>query len=391
MRSNVTIILMACLLVFCICSLGVLEKVRAFQRDIDINEAVKASDENKADESPSKYQKKKINLSMAGSGDPWKALTKKRRYILRALHDGLSLQSLAEAFSLSVEQIISEIKPMQEASLVEELNKSYAPTFFISDRKETEKVFAHSKKTGKTLAKALISRWDKLEQSYSRLSLSRSHSFKELAFMLVGSRILDIGLLGALVKDKSFLVPAPSRPSPERPDARYYFWMVEGELEHLGRYGQDDMTLPQTNWHLLTFGQSWVKGISNFARNALELKYEKIIKSYKGKGPELLAKELNIPLLTKEDSMIWANTAEQFSNILLRKLKEQSATLEQFFNTLKASRYAHDSYGDFICWYVHIAFAWAIDVLQEKDAMTIPSELFSAIILYREGSEGVLY
>jgi hypothetical protein len=121
---------------------------------------------------------------MAGSGDPWSALTRERRYILRALHDGLSLESLADAINMSVEQIVSEIKPMQEASLVEEKNISYVPTFFIAGLSDTEKAYAHSKDTGKMLAEALLSQWDELKQSYPMLSLSRSYTFEEMGFML---------------------------------------------------------------------------------------------------------------------------------------------------------------------------------------------------------------
>jgi hypothetical protein len=166
--------------------------------------------------------------------------------------------------------------------------------------------------------------------------------------------------------------------------------MVEGKLEHLGRYGQDDETLPQTNWHFLTFGQSWIGGMTNLARKAIEIKYEKLIKSYQGESPEVLAKALNVPFLTKEDSLRWADTAEKFSEILLKRLKGQSAALKQLFHTLQASQQAPDSFGEFACWYIHLAFAWTIDALQEKGVLTIPSKLFSAVILYREGPEGLL-
>ncbi len=382
MRNHPTIIFITCLMVICVFSLGVSENIRVFERNM-----IRAVENN---EGSNIYHKKKIYLSMAGSGDPWSALTRERRYILRALHDGLSLQSLADEFNMSVDQIVSEIKPMLEASLIEEKNKVYTPAFFIADLRDTEKVYARSKDTGKMLAEALLSQWDKLVQSYSMLSLSRSYSFDELGFMMVGSRILDIGLLGALARDKSILEPAPLRPSPGRPDSRYYFWMVEGKLEHLGRYGQNDKTFPNTNWHFLTFGQSWIGGMSNLARRAIEIKCDKLIKSYHGESPEVLAKELNVPFLTKEDSSIWASTTEKFSEILLKRLKEQSAALKQFFQTLRAGKHAPDSFGEFACWYIHLAFAWAIDALQEKGVLTIPSELFSAVILYREGPEGLL-
>ena len=341
---------------------------------------------------PNIYEKKKLYLSMAGSGNPWEALTKERRYILRALHDGLSLEMLAEVFSMSDEEILAEIKPMQEASLVKEENGRYVPAFFIcASISETEKVYSHSKSTGKMLAETLLSQWNGLERSYSKLSISRSYPFNEQAFLLVGSRLLDIGLLGALSRDKSLLTPAPPRPSPGRPDSRYYFWMVEGELEHLGKYGQEDMPLAQKNWYFLTFGQSWISGKRNEAREAIEKNYEKIMKANCIENPESIAKELNIPLLTKKDSLIWKDVTKKHSDSLLNELKALSTEFEQFFRTLKASQYAHNSFGEFFCWYIHLAYVWAIDALIEKGVMTIPQEHFSAIILYREGEEGLLF
>jgi hypothetical protein len=340
---------------------------------------------------PNIYEKKKLYLSMAGSGGPWKALTKERRSLLRALHDGLSLERLADIFGMSTEEILFEIKSMQKASLVKEENGRYIPTFFIASSSETQKVYSHSKSTGKMLAETLFSQWDELERSYSKLSISSSHPFKEQAFMLVGSRLLDIGLLGALSHDKSLLTPSPSRPSPGRPDSRYYFWMVEGELEHLGKYGQSDIPLPQENWYFLTFGQSWICGKRNEARKAIEEKYEEIMKSNRAENPESIAKDLNTPLLTKKDSLIWRDVTEQISDSLLNKLKAQSTELRQFFRNLKASQYAHNSFGEFFCWYIHLAYNWAIDTLIEKRVMNLPPERFSAIILYREGEEGVLF
>ena len=336
------------------------------------------------------YTERKLRCSMAGSGDPWSALTKSRRPILMAMHDGLNIKQLAKVFSMSEEQMINEINHLKESSLVKVYNNNYAPDFFISDSNETKKVYSHSKTIGKILADALLEDWDILEHSYSELSFSKSYSLKEQGFMFVGSRILDMGVLGALVRDKCLLTIAPSRPSPTRPDGQYYFWMVEGKFEHLGKYGQDDTGLKWASWHVLNFGQSVINGEFNQKREDFENKIAEIIESDTTDSPDKFANTLDIPFLSKEDSKIWEEVSRQISSKLLIILKEQKSDIIKFYNTLKTSTYTNNSFGEFFCWYYHLAYAWAIDALQTKGAIIIPPERFSGLVMYREGPEGLL-
>ena len=328
--------------------------------------------------------------SMAGSGDPWSYWTVLRRKILRKMHDGLTTFELAQAFNQSTEQILSELQPLQTASLIKPDKGGFKPTFFIADRQETEKVYQHSQSTGRKLSEALLSHWNHLESAYRELSLSQHQNFDELSFMLVGSRILDIGLLGALTRDRTLLTTAPSRPSPERPDARYYFWMVEGELEHLGKYGQNDTDLPWSDWHLLTFGKNWIEGEHNTAREDLERRCAELIESDSVEDPKSLSAELAIPYLSEAESEKWATVSERLSDILLDVLIGCKSEINELYQGLKASTYASDSFGEFFCWYFHLVFAWTIDLIFEKGVITIPTEGFSSIILYKKGREGVL-
>ncbi|MHA2363962.1 MAG: hypothetical protein ACXAC7_08380 [Candidatus Hodarchaeales archaeon] len=336
------------------------------------------------------YDKKKYYLSLAGSGDPWSVLTKVRGNLLKALHDIQTIDKLSKIFDMSEEEILVELQPMIEASLVNEENNHYRPTFFISNLDETNKVVNHTKKTGKILANTIFSRWEDIETSYNQLSISKNYLFENQAFMLVGSRILDIGLLEALSRDESLMTSAPSRPSPNKPDAKYYFYMVEGKLEHLGKYGQDDIKLPNTDWLLLNFGQGWIDNKSNDERDNFEKRCNELINSEKSQNPQKLAKQLEIPFMDEKDSRMWAETVKNYATILMKMLKDNKENLLEFYQTLGSSKYSHNSFGEFICWYVHLAYAWAIDFLAEKKVISIPSNYFSAIILHQKGSEGLL-
>lgn len=280
---------------------------------------------------------------------------------------------------------------MVETILAKKENQNNCiPTFFIAGRSETEIIYQHSKGTGNILAEVLLSKWDDIEKIYSKLSISQIYPLKNQAFMLIGSRIFDIGLLGALSEDKTLLEPAPKRSSPEKPNARYYFWMVEGNLEHLGKYGQEAITLPWPNWYFLTFGQSWIQKDRNKVRDTFEKKCVEMINSGLLKSPESLAENLEVPFLNKDDSFLWGDLTNQLSKELLKTVKGQKDSFKEFYNTLKASTYASNSFGEFFCWYIHLAYVWAIDNLIERDLIIIPSKYFSSIIMYREGQEGLL-
>jgi hypothetical protein len=43
-----------------------------------------------------------------------------------------------------------------------------------------------------------------------------------------------------------------------------------------------------------------------------------------------------------------------------------------------------------MCWYIHIAYAWAIDFLVEEKTIIMPDEKFGSLIIYVEGPQGLL-
>jgi hypothetical protein len=106
--------------------------------------------------------------------------------------------------------------------------------------------------------------------------------------------------------------------------------------------------------------------------------------------PDDLAEALKIPILSREDSLAWRETARKAANQILRKIKEKENELLQFYNSSKASRYVNNSLGEFMCWYIHIAYAWAIDFLVEEKTIIMPDEKFGSLIIYVEGPQGLL-
>jgi len=336
------------------------------------------------------YNSMSIFLSMAGSGNPWEYFRPSSKLTLRALHDGHSLELIQEILQMTAEDLEEKLNLLVEASLVRKDEGVYYPTFFIADKDESYRTFMYAKEVGKLLAGEIKASWDEIEKEFSKLVISQNYSIKDLGFVLVGSKILDIGFLESLVKDKTLLVSAPNRPSPNHPDAQYYFFMIEGDVDYLGKYGEESMDLPWENWHFVTFGKNIIDGKSNEPRNKIEEKCDELRKNNILTSPEELAAILDVPILSKDDSLAWRNFAMKIANRLLSVVKEMEKKLLAFYNQLKASKYTNNSLGEFMCWLMHVVYAWAIDFLIEDEILYMPTNKFSTLVIYAIDPQGLL-
>lgn len=338
---------------------------------------------------PKIYEDNNIKLSMAGSGDPWSYFKPSSKLTLRALFDGYSLNEIQEIFEISEKELIEKISLLVDASLVKVKDGKYIPDFLIVNEEETKKTYEQSKELGRILADEIKENWDEIENDYSKLSISKSYSLNELSFALVGSKIIDIALLEVLAKDRTLLQPAPKRPSPKRPDAQYYFFMIDGKYKHLGKYGEESMELPKKNWTFITFGQGIINEKSNEPRNNIEKKCDEIRKKGEIVEPEEFAKLLDSPMLSMEDSLNWKHTSLKIAERLLVRIKESKQKILDYFKSLKASSYASNSLGEFSCWYFHIVYSWIIDFLIEEKIIPMPHEKFCKLIIYVNEAQGL--
>lgn len=326
----------------------------------------------------------RLHVIMAGNGSPYRSLTPLRKRLLRALRQDVSMVSLAEAFGLSIANLEAELAPLVAAHLLRKRQGTYQPAFFIADAAETERITAHALTVGRGLADCLMEHWDSLEAAFQQLTARPQRDFCDLAFLLVGDRILDVGLLDVLASNASLMPPAPARPAPDRPDARYYFWMVEGERDQVGRYGQRAMELPWQPWHLLTFGQYHLAGKPNVDREALEASARAALIEHRVSTPSELARHLNLLAFHRADTRLWAHVATRYAVRLESVYLDNERSLRDAYATLRASRYAPYGFGEFFCWYHHLAYASAIDMLAEAGVMNIPEHRYIAALWYEE-------
>ena len=333
----------------------------------------------------------RVHFSLAGSGDPWSSLTKLRVQIMKELLDGTDLSELASELDLTLEKLKVEIQPLQDASLVWESNGKLKPSFLICDFDETQLVYNDACVFSKNLADTLEDHFDDIKDSYRNLDVSKEWDFEKLAFLLVGGCIIDIKLLEKLTTGSRLLPPAPPRPSPERPDAHYYFWMIEGEKKHLGEYGLDDYDLPWPSWRYFSFGQNLINSKPNPDREQMETKYRELVETKSVESPEALGEELGIPIMPPSDSKKFAETSDKYAELLSLSYMEQEQSIFELHSDLKSGKHAPHSFGEFFCWYAHIAYSVAIDTLESNGVLPVPPERFQSAIWYREQDrEGLL-
>ncbi|MFW9931243.1 MAG: hypothetical protein ACFFDR_01135 [Candidatus Thorarchaeota archaeon] len=337
------------------------------------------------------YDGSKVYLSLAGSGDPWSSLTSLRKRILRELHDTPDLIEIASLLQMDTVDLQAEIKPMQEASLIFESDGGFRPSFLVADEVESKIVFDHACTFSSNLADIIQDNYEEIKKAYEYLELRTKYGFDDIALFLVGGRILDIKLLEKLSEGNRVMPPAPSRPSPNRPDARYYFFMVEGTPVQLGAYGQDDSTMPWPSWHFITFGQNLIDGHANPNRRQLEERYANLIESGTWKSAEEVGNVLGIPIIGPSDSAKWEDIASLYAEQLCQCFEGHADSIKSLHNDLKSGEYAPHSLGEFFCWYAHIAYACAIEKLEDRGVLPIPPSRFQATIWHRaRENEGML-
>lgn len=326
-----------------------------------------------------------LNLAMAGNGDPYAVLSPRLLRVLRDLGSGLPLSEVATRAATSVAALRAELAPLVAASLVSERGEGYRPGFCILDREEVMQTDRHAAVVGERLAGLLLERWDAPAAAYRELAVSKVGAFADLAFFLVGDRILDVGLLDALAEQGSLMPAAPARPSPTLPEARYYLWMIAGVPEQLGRYGQRTTGLPWPGWQLLTFGEYHAVGGPLAARRARSA--GDVPRGGPRCRPGRTRCVVGRAVVGQRRYRAVVGGGAGALSRARRDYAAEEATLRRLYGDFATGRAAPERFGEFFCWYDHVAYAHAIDALVAAGAFALPADRFAAV-LWQEGHDG---
>jgi hypothetical protein len=299
-----------------------------------------------------------------------------------AFHNGYAVSKIASALEIDEAQLTDELESLVKTNIISKKEKGYFPEILIASEQEAMVVYDRAKLSAGKISETVLSNWNTIETSYKKLNLSKIHPLNELGFILVGSRILDVGVLRALAKSEELLLPAPLRPTPSYPDSRYYLWIEENSPNKFG-YGQKDAELKYENWYVVNFGKD------NESRFKLEEKAVELIESGGYDSPEHYANLINVTYFNKEDSKLWEDCVIEISNFLLEQLLREKKEIKELYKTLRTSQYSENTFDDFYCWYYHYVYPIAINNLIAKNLFEMPQDMHTTIVLYNTTGNGV--
>jgi len=328
------------------------------------------------------YPPDRLHAIMAGSGNPFGVMTPMAKRLIRALHDGMDVASAAQRLEISEREAHEILDKLEEVSLIEKRGDTVALRFFVASETEVASCLKLAHDVGRLLADHLLGQWSELRKLYDRMAISRDAPLESRSFLLVGDFILDVGLLEALARDANLMPAAPHRPSLDSPDARYYFWMIEGAHDQLGRYGQRSIDLPWPASQHVSFGEYWIDGEPNTSRNQLYRTIKRMLDEKQVSSPEELSQSVGSLFIGEADSQLWWDNTREAADGLVSVYRSQESRLREFYLQTVASSSPGTSFAEFFCWFDHVAYAAAIDSLEEADVLTIPDSRYVAAVMY---------
>lgn len=260
------------------------------------------------------------------------------------------------------------------------------PNLVVATEAEAERVSAHAFGVAGGLVDAIERRWDEIETLYQSLDISRLQSFAEAGLLFVGDFVLDIGLLDALAMDGTLMPPAPVRSVGKLKPGRYYLWLIKGQPQLLGQYGQRQIDLPFPGWTLTTYGQYFVNGKPNVARQEL---IDRVMSEAKlVSDPIELAARVGLSPISAADMNRWRTEISELLLDLVSAYKEAEESIRSLYAELGQGPEPERTFGEFFCWYDHLAYAHAIDRLAARARLSIPNERFAAAIVHPWSAPG---
>lgn len=273
---------------------------------------------------------------------------------------------------------------LQEATLIQRIDDSFFPGFFIVLKDELQYI----KTLAQKLAAGLIV---PLQDWYSEIrSYAREFSFQEIFpwpdinFFLLGSFILDLGQMIISNQGEPFF----QRP-PDRKSGHFYLWGIETDNSfHLGRYGHHfnvfgpfcignfgpklpkngSATLPDLLYPLIhTLGRD--KALEMFLES-IEA-YENLFYYHRTPSAELLTfmeylnlidgnKKALVPIGNSHDCRIIEHMIHAIGSRVGQYFDCYQHTLEITFQSFRASDYAR--FSEFYSWFYHLL----MDVVMEE-------------------------
>jgi hypothetical protein len=321
--------------------------------------------------------------------------------VLLCLYQGLSPKAIAERLDFPESEITKAADELVNISNARKQEGIYKPDILILTRAEARRIQAKADQSARNLAGLIERDREKVEAAYRQLSFSDIFSFKEIGFHLIGSLVLEEGMIDFFFRDRTLLPPYPHRPikdDPEGAKLRYYCWMIEGREIEEEFYGFNDpgyLDKPQ----IVNYGRYFINLPRSYFNRTVEKlievtggkekfvkdffpEYQKKLRNrrYRSSVPEIdrALKEFSyrLPVYTEKDISVVQSLISELGPKILDYFKNIRSDLEQTFKEFEGSQFS--SFREFFYTYYHLVFARATNNLAERGFFFLPKYRFES-------------
>lgn len=324
--------------------------------------------------SPLSSSDNRLHLAVAGPANPYAVLRSEHLPLLHRLRAGATAGEAAAALGVALADLHATLTLLERYGLLELRGGLWSPTFVVLSADEVLRCDAHAREVGQHLASEVQRRMPQLAEAFQQLDRPPAANLHQEGFLLIADRLLDVGLLDALAQDGRLMPPAPPRPNPAQPDARYYLWLISGGPELLGQYGQRTTPLPWPGWDVVTFGRYTPQ------RSIQEAEIVRAAERDPAAGPQALGATVGLPCYAHVVASAWDSAARRVAAEAQTVYLANEPQLRALWQGTAAGQRRPDDFGEFFCWYHHIAYAHAIDALGAAGMFAIPHSGFTSAL-----------
>ena len=271
---------------------------------------------------------------------------------LVALHEQIPVKQFQKRVAWGKNTLNEHIAFLESKNWLAQ-NEGLKPTIFIASDAQGKSLFSYGTPIALEITQAIEEELYTVKKTFTNTSLSKSHSFDELAFFILSDVLLDNWQINNV--EREFLM-ADQRP--ERHKKHYYYAIMENAThpkEEFGIYGNQYRNLNDST-ALAIYG-------NNRNEASQRLKSE----------PEFKASLIQTAVrLSQEDNKILVDMANNFMPKLMYILAKNSDYMHTVFEKTGYSK--EISFEEFFIWWYHFIYTDVTNMLDERELLELPED-----------------